>query len=226
MSPLSIWRLFNNRIYRIWSCFRNSASKRLHFENNKYFVVNLLRYFFFRKGCFRNPTLNRNTFEEDLHFNFFHTIQPSHERCLHLADCMILRGPFMKTILAISKFHNFSPKGSVLSHDFLIKLLINSSRRLSLTATSIRYYTNLLNSSSLYSFLCIWCIIDEHIEKTANAVTSFKNTKQFQIKKLFIDIFIFPKNIWVLSSYQFLMFQNSFQVYSAETIYSVESVET
>ena len=122
----------------------------------------------------------------------------------------------MKTIRAISKFHNFSPKGSVLSHDFLIKLLINSSRRLSLTATSIRYYTNLLNSSSLYSFLCIWCIIDEHIEKTANAVTSFKNTKQFQINKLFIDLFIFPKNICVLSSYQFLIFQNSFQVNSAK----------
>ena len=69
-------------------------------------------------------------------------------------------------------------------------------------------------------------MINEHIEKTANAVTSFKNTKQFQIKKLFIDIFIFPKNIWVLSSYQFLMFQNSFQVYSAETIYIAESVET
>ena len=47
-------------------------------------------------------------------------------------------------------------------------------------------------------------MIDEHTEKTANAGTSFKNTKQFQIKKLFIDIFIFTKNIWVLSSYQYI----------------------
>ena len=32
----------------------------------------------------------------------------------------------------------------------------------------------------MYSFLYIWYITDEHIEKSANAVTSFKNTKQLQ----------------------------------------------
>ena len=135
MFPLPIWRLFNYRIYRIWSCFRNSASKGLHFVNNKYFIVNLLRYFFFQKRVFSKSQIKQEyTFEEDLYFNFFHTIQPFHERCLHLADCMILRGPFMKIILAISKFYNLSPKRkraftrfpNKTAYQFIPKITMNS----------------------------------------------------------------------------------------------------
>ena len=180
VSPLWIWRSFNDRIYRLWNYFRNSTSKRPHFVNDKYFVVNFLRWFFIRKGCSPNPTFNRNTFEEDLYFNFFHTIRLFHKRCFYLADCVILRGRFMKTILAISKFHNVSPKmkcpfawfPNKTAYQFIPKITMNCYFNKEITQI---YW----NSSSLYSFLYIWCIIYEHIEKTANAVTSFKNTKQF-----------------------------------------------